>query len=180
MEIYSPQEDSHLLEKHVKQLCKEKSILDMGTGSGIQALTALKAGASKVTASDINEKALMNLSKTKDFRLSVKKSNLFKNITGKFDIIAFNPPYLPIDPDEPESSRFSTTGGERGDEIILSFLKAAPKHLKKDGFILLILSSLTPMGEIDNSLKILGLKSKLLDQKKIFMESLFLYRIEKQ
>lgn len=39
--IYEPEEDSYLLEKYVKKLAKGK-VLDLGTGSGIQALAAKK------------------------------------------------------------------------------------------------------------------------------------------
>ena len=57
-EVYRPAEDSHLLSKHVNRLVHGE-VLDMGTGSGIQAITAaLKQEVESVVAVDINPKAL--------------------------------------------------------------------------------------------------------------------------
>ena len=53
--LYGPREDSKLLEKYVSQYAKG-SVLDIGTGSGIQALTAAKSGKVKsVLATDIQK-----------------------------------------------------------------------------------------------------------------------------
>ena len=58
MEIYEPREDSFLLEKYVVKYTKPGYIvLDMGTGSGIQADAASKK-AKKVIAADINPGAI--------------------------------------------------------------------------------------------------------------------------
>ena len=54
--IYEPREDSFLLQKYVKKYSKGR-VLDMGTGSGIQALTALEK-TKCVVAVDINEETL--------------------------------------------------------------------------------------------------------------------------
>ena len=61
--IYEPKEDSFLLEKAVKKYAKSKSILDMGSGSGVQAKAALKSGALSVLAVDIDKKAVDGLKK---------------------------------------------------------------------------------------------------------------------
>ncbi len=172
--IYLPGEDSYLLEKQVKKYAKGKSFLDMGSGSGIQTRAALSAGASSVLASDINESAVSSL---KSKEIPAVHSNLFKNIKGKFDLIAFNPPYLPKDKKEDKESALATTGGKRGDEIILKFLKQSKKHLNKDGTILLIVSSLTPTDKILPLLKKLNLSYKVLETKKIFFESLEVWEI---
>ena len=52
--IYEPREDSYLLQKYVKKYSKGKYFLDIGSGSGIQAKTAIKAKAKSVLATDIN------------------------------------------------------------------------------------------------------------------------------
>ncbi len=96
MDIYEPAEDSYLLEKHVREEAYGR-VLDVGTGSGIQALAA--ASNSKVrdvTAVDVNPEAVSSL-KGKNRKITVKQSDLFENVTGKFNIIIFNPPYLPQD-----------------------------------------------------------------------------------
>src|SRR3989344_2708496 len=145
--IYEPSEDSFLLADAVKKYSKGKSVLDIGTGSGIQAKTAVSVGAKFVLASDINEKALEHVKSTSQ-GIQTTHSNLFGNISGKFDLIIFNPPYLPADKREDMESQEVTTGGKKGDEIILEFLRQAKEHLSSNGIILLVLSSLTPHANI--------------------------------
>ncbi len=162
---------------------KDKAFLDMGSGSGIQAETALRFKASSITALDINDESIKLLkNKFKSNIIKAIKSNLFSNIKKreKFDVIAFNPPYLPKDEREDSQSSLATTGGRKGDEIIISFLKQAQKHLNKKGVILLIASSLTPLDRIDNLLKKLRLKKKVLDTEKLFFEKLELWEIREQ
>ena len=59
--IYEPREDSFMLEKWVKMLSKGK-VLDVGTGSGIQAIAALDK-AESVIAIDIQEEVVENMKK---------------------------------------------------------------------------------------------------------------------
>lgn len=175
--IYSPSDDSCLLEEQIKKYSKEKKFLDMGSGSGIQASAAKLAGASSILAVDINEEAIRIL---KNKCIPAIKSDLFSNISkeSKFDIIAFNPPYLPEDKREDKESALATTGGKDGDEIIMRFLKQAKSHLNRNGFILLVLSSLTPRHRIMQLLSELKMEKEVLSEKKIFMESLEVWKID--
>ncbi len=175
--IYSPEEDSYLLEKEVRKISKNKKVLDMGSGSGIQALSALASGAKSVLASDISSESLAFLRKNK---IPCVKSDLFDNIHEKFDLIVFNPPYLPEDKLEDSESALATTGGKKGDEIILRFLKEAKPHLNTNGIILLLLSSLTPMDRIKKLLKSLGFNKEIISSKKLFMETLYVLKIEEK
>ena len=62
--FYKPREDSILLEKYVGKYSKG-IVLDMGTGSGIQAMTAAKSKrVKKVIAADIQKSAIGTLKKT--------------------------------------------------------------------------------------------------------------------
>lgn len=146
------------------ELDRSIKYLDMGTGSGILAETALKFLDKKnVIAVDINPDAVEQL---KEKGINGILSNLFKNVKGKFDVISFNAPYLPKDEREDEESQVYTTGGEKGDEISVRFLNEAKKHLKKNGKIFLLISSLTPIKRI----KKFG--GKIVAKKKIFFEEL--------
>ena len=174
--IYQPAEDSYLLEKQVKRFASSKTFLDMGAGTGIQSKAAIKSGASSVLAADINQESIKYLKKQ---NISTIKSNLFSNIKSNFDLIAFNPPYLPKDKREPPASQLATTGGKHGDEVILRFLKQAPLRLNKNGIILLVISSLTPKTRILQLLKKLKLKKQILSSKKLFMEKLDVWKIKK-
>jgi len=108
--IYKPAEDSYLLKGQLKNYIKPgMKILDMGTGSGIQAIEAKKLGA-EVLAADINPESIEPLKK---LNINAIQSDLFSNIKEKFDLIIFNPPYLPEDPREPEDSKLATTGAKK-------------------------------------------------------------------
>ena len=138
--IYRPAEDSYLLQTQVKKFSKEgMQVLDMGTGSGIQAQTAKTQGA-QVLAADINPECVK---KVNSLGIKTIHSDLFQNIEGKFDLIIFNPPYLPEDSREPKDSQLSTTGGKKGSEVLNRFLEQTKDHLKENGKILTVVSSLT-------------------------------------
>lgn len=173
--IYQPREDSFLLEKEVRRFAGKKSFLDMGAGSGIQGNAAISAGASSVIAADINEEAVAALKRQ---GISAVKSDLFSKIKGKFDVIAFNPPYLPEDEREDRASSITTTGGKKGDEITLRFLKEAKAHLNKNGIILLVVSSLTPKKKILSLLKKQSQFHKVISSDKLFFETLEVWKID--
>ncbi len=174
MQIYEPAEDSFLMQEVLKNLKipKKHKILDMGSGTGIQAQTLIqkRIPEKNLTLVDINPDAIKFL-KTNFPKSKVIQSNLFSKIKGNFNFIIFNPPYLPEDKREPEDSRIATTGGKNGDEIILKFLKQAKNFLAPYGKILLLTSSLTPRKRIEK------FHPKKLASKKIFMEELFVEEI---
>ncbi len=153
--IYEPHEDSFLmskiLKKEIPKILKEKpklKFLEIGSGSGINLQTALKSKIKKqnIFSCDINKKAVEYC---KNLGFNCILSNLFKKIPEqKFDIIIFNPPYLPEDKNEPKESKLATTGGKHGNEITIKFLKQAKDYLAKNGRIFLITSSLSK--EIDS------------------------------
>ncbi len=172
--IYEPAEDSYLLESEVRKIVKGKSFLDIGSGSGIQALSALNNGVKSVLTSDINEESVKML---KSKGIKAINSDLFKNIKGKFDLIAFNPPYLPEDRKEDKESGKITTGGKKGDEIILRFIREAKNHLNHYGIILLVVSSLTPKQRIKKLFNSLKLTHKKIAEKKLFFEKLEVWEI---
>ncbi len=178
-EIYEPLEDSDLMKEMVFRHAKG-NVLDMGTGSGIQALAAFtKRNVNKIVGVDISRKAL-NECKKQNKRITWIQSNLFNKLGKKyykfFDTIIFNPPYLP----KKSKIRMPTIeGGERGYEIILEFLKSAKDYLKPDGIILLLFSSLSKPDVILDFADKEFYKYKLLRIKSLFFEELFVYKLEK-
>jgi len=178
--IYQPEQDSYMLakeiEKYISQLKnKNIQILDMGSGSGIQAQTAIKSRIPKdnVLCADINPEAIKELKKQK---LKTIKTNLFEKIKNKFDLIVFNPPYLP----ESKYDKLpDTTAGKKGYETITEFLKQAKAHLNKDGTILLLFSNLSKPNIILKEAKALGYKFELLAEENAgMMEKLFVYKFK--
>ena len=184
--IYEPREDSYLILKHIKDYAKEKGkdkdkkILDLGTGSGILALEALKYS-KNVLASDINKEAV-DYVKSLSQKLRAIQSDLFSHIKGKFDLILFNPPYLPEEKAEMKrlmgkELTLITTGGKKGYEIIERFFSEVKIHLKKNGEIIIIFSSLTNKKKVDKIIKKYGFKFKLIDSEKLFFEELYVYLV---
>ena len=138
--IYRPSEDSYLMTNVLKEklptLLKKNSrlkLLEMGAGSGIHLQTALSSGVIKenIFSSDINKDSVDHCSL---LGFNCIQSDLFEKFDEKekFDLIIFNPPYLPEDKNEPEDSKLATTGGKKGNEIIIKFNTTAVYSKKYD------------------------------------------------
>lgn len=165
--VYKPAEDSYLLIKAIDAGRGGKA-LDMGCGCGIVALHLAKKGCN-VMAVDINESAVKNTkinAEKNGLVIKCVKSDLFSNVNEKFDIIAFNPPYLPT-----KNEDVAWSGGREGVEIIEKFLREAKNYLNKNGRIYLVTSSL------GNFSKIIKKFSNEYEFKEIAKESLFFERI---
>ena len=178
MVIYEPAEDSFLLREFVLKYANGK-VLDMGTGSGIQAEAALTK-TNDVTAADINKEAIDFCTKK---GIKALQSDLFEKINGKFDLIIFNPPYLPLERDyfgvklSEEDFNYvndvSLVGGKKGWETIDRFLKQAKGFLNENGRILISFSSLS--GDVVSMFKKYRYDSEKLAEKRIFFEVLYVY-----
>ncbi len=170
--IYEPREDSLLLQKYVNKYAKG-SVLDMGAGSGIQAETALQ-NTSDVLAADIDQEVISHIKKK---NIPVVHSDLFSKVPKKkFDLIIFNPPYLPEDKREKFEDSVALTGGKYGYEILERFFSQAKDFLKPQGKILIVFSTIT--GDIEFILSQYGYSFKKLDEQSFFFEKIFVYLIE--
>ena len=118
---------------------------------------------------DINPDAI-KLLKKKFSKSKVVLSDLFSKVpkTQKFDLIIFNPPYLPNNSFDKQPD---TSGGKNGSEIINKFLKSAKKYLSKKGKIFLITSSFTK--EIDWQ----DYEKKLLGENRVFFEEIYVWEL---
>lgn len=122
-------------------------VLDMATGSGCIGLSLAKAWPmTEVMLADISEDAL-DLARLNASRLSVPaklvRSDLFEKITGTFDVIAANLPYIPtheiqtLRPEVKRDPQLALDGGPDGLRIVERFLQAAPEHLNPNALIAL-------------------------------------------
>jgi len=174
--LYEPREDSFLLRKYVKKHSKGR-VLDMGTGSGIQAVEAAKK-ANSVLAVDIDKKAVDFCKENiKNKKIKFIISDLFEKVRGKFDLIIFNPPYLPRDEFYDETDK-ALTGGINGWELVERFLKKAKNYLNKNGVILIIFSSLTNVDKVKQIIKENSYEYKKLEESKLPFEKLYVYLLK--
>jgi release factor glutamine methyltransferase len=124
-------------------------ILDVGTGTGVIALSLAAAFAdAKILAVDVSDAALA-LAKENAARLNLSgrarflKSRLLENVAGVFDLIVANLPYISTQDQhtlsrevlhDPEIALFA---GTRGDELVRELIDQAPTRLKPGGMLAL-------------------------------------------
>ncbi len=98
-DVLDPRDDSEVLVNLALQQ-KADRILDLGTGSGILALTLLSEWPDALAVgADICEKALLIAQRNAvqlevSDRFQAQKSDWFEAISGQFDLILSNPPYI--------------------------------------------------------------------------------------
>jgi release factor glutamine methyltransferase len=99
--VLIPRQDTEILVEEVLKVSKDKTILDLCTGSGCIIISLAKLGRPrKAVALDISEQALV-VAKANARRHQVEveliQSDLFDQVEESFDIIVSNPPYIPTD-----------------------------------------------------------------------------------
>ena len=99
-DVLIPRQDTEILvEEVMRYLHDGMHILDMCTGSGCILLSLLKySNDCEGTGCDISEPALKvaeENAKELSLNASFVQSNLFENISGKYEFIVSNPPYIP-------------------------------------------------------------------------------------
>ena len=173
-QVYEPAEDTFLLAENLA--VKEGGVaLDVGTGTGLIALLMARK-ARYVLGVDVNpmavelakENAELNGIRNVEFRLS----DLFENVSGKFNIIAFNAPYLPGEPEEPID--LALVGGKNGRKVLEGFIEEVPDYLKPGGTVQIVQSSITGVEKTLKLLKRRGLNPEITAKKHVFFEDIVL------
>jgi release factor glutamine methyltransferase len=175
-EVYNPSDDSYLLLK-VVDVSPEERFLEIGAGTGLLSIHAAKLGA-RVTAADVNPHAVectkRNAAKN-SVRIDTVKSDLFEKVQGNYDVIVFNPPYLPGATTSTSWIERAWSGGDEGSETAVKFLNDAWKHLSPGGRILIILSSVGGLMSVLKSARE-RYDSEMLEEQHMFFESIYAYR----
>jgi len=187
-EVYEPAEDTFILLETI-EIKPDDYILEIGTGCGIIALRCASLGAN-VVCTDINPYAIIlaknNYNRNKSFiktAFEVRKGDLFSAIKSneRFNVIIFNPPYLPTKKDDivGESGWFdiAVNGGIDGLSLIKRFIDGLSRYLSDKGKAYFILSSLSDIKKIDKILSKEKFISKIVSRYCFDDETLFVYCI---
>ncbi|MDM7935400.1 MAG: class I SAM-dependent methyltransferase [Methanothrix sp.] len=176
-EVYRPSEDTYLLLRAaLAEVRPEDAVLEVGSGSGYIS-RHLKARARSVLATDINPYAALM---TRAEGVETVRADLFSGLKGRFDLIIFNPPYLPTTMEERTMSWMERAldGGESGRETISRFLEGLKDHLNPEGRALLVVSSLTGPKEVLEKAASEGLSAEPVAEERLFFEQLYVLRLD--
>ena len=179
--IYKPAEDTFLLLDALNNVCIRGRALDMGTGSGVIAIYLAKKGFDPVLGIDINPASgialKINSIKNKVDNIIFVNCDLFSSIRGRFDLIAFNPPYLPE-----EAFNFTNAawagGLPSGRKVIDRFLLDLRNYLSPEGEAYLLQTERNGVQETFDLLERRGLKGDIVAETRLMFERLIVLKIK--
>lgn len=170
--VYSPGEDTFLLIEVLAGYQGERS-LEIGFGSGA-VLASLMGRFSTVVGTD-----LISLEKARGVDsggaaiILADRASCFRD--GTFDLVCFNPPYLPSEGVEDRA----VDGGLGGIEVPAAFLKEALRVLRADGRVLILLSDLGSVREFVLSAENQGLRVVEKARRRLFYETLVVFEVSR-
>ena len=174
-QVYSPEADTVvLLDAARAEVNPGDRVLEMGTGSGLIAAEIAKI--TRIIATDINPHAVIS---ARDAGVEVVRTDLFAGIRGPFDLVLFNPPYLPTQPEERMDDwlEYALDGGESGRAVIARFAAEAGRVLAPGGRILLLISSLTGLSEVSDVFTRHGYTAEVVAQQVVEDEVLYVLKM---
>ena len=145
--VLIPRQDTEtLVEEALRVVEPGMRVLDLCTGSGCIIISLAKNVADiSCTGSDISKQALLvakENAKANEVEVEWERSDLFENISGTFDLIVSNPPYIPtgeIPGLMPEVRDFEPVDALDGKEDGLYFYRIitekSPEYLTSDGYL---------------------------------------------
>jgi release factor glutamine methyltransferase len=157
-QVYPPSDDTFLMLNSIEVGKRNgaqggpERVLEIGTGSGIISIYCAKMGAS-VVCTDINPWAV-RLARANAVRnrvsLEAIRTDMFAGLNHRFDVVIFNPPYLPTDKEDVTGDRWldaSVNGGRDGKEFIRRFMNTVGYHFNDTGRAYILVSSFA--GKVD-------------------------------
>jgi release factor glutamine methyltransferase len=169
---------TRLLLRYIAKLpLKDKTLLELGAGSGLIAMYAAREGA-QVTASDINQVAIHSLemnSRSNRISLTVIHSDLFANIPlQRFDLIAINPPYYKKQPKTP--AEYAWYCGEQG-EYFQQLFSSLQWYMHSQSMVLMVLSDGCDLEMIKEMAAEHGFTLNCVFEKKNWIEVNYIFRV---
>ena len=113
-----------LMETYFKNGRRNVNVLDVGCGYGIMGISLSKIMDTKSTLVDVNKRAVhlskMNI-KSNKVNAEAFESDIYSNVTGKYDVIITNPPI------------------RAGKQTVMTFLLGAKEHLAENGELWIVI-----------------------------------------
>ena len=159
---------------------KNKTLLELGCGTGLISLVAVKMGA-LVTATDLSRRAIENTGlNARSGRLPIRviESDLFDNLASEsFDWIIINPPYY-ARPVNGEADLAWNCGADF--RYFRKLFETLASHIHSKTGVLMVLTLGCNQGEIFRIADSNGFRFKLIEEKNVLFDGKdFLYKIQK-
>ncbi|XP_065353703.1 methyltransferase N6AMT1 [Cloeon dipterum] len=190
--IYEPAEDSFLLMDAIeaddcwlRETVKPTICLEIGSGSGIVCSAVAKFLKVFCLATDINSlacRATRETAQRAEVIVECVNADLVKPVvTGKIDMLIFNPPYVPTENYEVASSNIAHTwaGGLNGRQVMDRLFPLLPELLSERGVLYLVLLEQNRPQEVERILQMQGLKCQIVMKRRAGIEKLCVLRASK-
>ena len=151
----------HLGEAVLTEVHEGERVLDMGTGSGVNAILAATKGA-QVLAVDINlqavEAARANAERNGVAHMvEVRASDVFSAVEGRFDVIVFDPPFRWFRP----RSLLEAAMTDEGYRAMTTFFRDARQYLADGGRMLIFFGTSGDLGYLQSLFEEQGFSSEI-------------------
>jgi release factor glutamine methyltransferase len=177
-QVYQPAEDSHLLATTVaERVAPDDRVLDVGTGSGYVAVLVQEQTGASVVGADLNPLAC---AEARDRGVPVLRGDLVAPFgEDTFDVVCFNPPYLPSAPEGvwDDWMEAAVTGGEDGRAVIEQFLDDVGRVLRDDGTVYLLISTVTGIEEVQDIADEAGFRAIVITEESHSFERLLVLQL---
>ncbi len=184
---YPPSEDTELLASvALKYLKPGMRVIEIGVGTGAIIILLAKRGA-EAYGTDISEEAIkctQENARRNNVNINLALGHYFGPFSDVlFDMILFNPPYLPADDYDfllEPYEKLALVGGREGYETIIEFIKQLDNKLKSDGIALFVLSTLSRPSIVFETAKKRGYRVTVEASKKFFFEEIMVISLRRE
>jgi release factor glutamine methyltransferase len=161
---------------------KGRRVADVGTGSGILALAAARAGASQVIALDINPNAAWAANVNAGInglgdRVAGVCSNLLSSLAPRplFDVIVSNPPYFAGEPRDLADRAWHSGPSHR--DIVELFVQAR-ERLAPGGRMYALFSARADLAHLRALIQQAGFQLRLASERSIMIDTFVIYQLD--